>query len=188
MKKLLFSLTILLLSVLVGFAQATFKPAIGMSFNDFSSVEGGETKAKVGANIGASIAFGKKFYVEPGVFYTSKSTEFTLKENPETPNLNATIQGIRVPVAVGVGVLGNEDSFITLRAFGGGSGFFVTGTGKDLKKDDTESPTWGVFAGAGFDFWIAFVEASYEWSLNNSLKNIEVGNSRSFFVTLGLKF
>ena len=188
MKKLLFSLTILFLSVVVGFGQATFKPAIGMSFNSFSNVEDGEAKAKIGANIGASVAFGKKFYVEPGVFYTSKSTEFTLKENPEVPNLDASIQGIRVPVAVGVGVLGNEESFITLRAFGGGSGFFVTGTGKDLDKDETESPTWGAFAGVGFDFWIAFAEASYEWSLNNSLKNIEVGNSRTVFVTVGLKF
>jgi hypothetical protein len=188
MKKLFFSLAIILVSALVGLSQVTVKPAIGLSLNSYSNDGNGNAKAKVGANIGAGVAFGKKFYVEPGVYYTSKSTEFSFTESMETPNLDATIQGIRVPVAVGVGVLGNEKSLITLRAFGGGSGFFVTGTGKDLDKDEVESPTWGVFAGAGLDFWIMFVEASYEWSLNNSLKNIEVGNSRTMFFTVGLKF
>lgn len=182
------SLSIILLSVFVGFGQVTFKPALGMSFNSFSDETNGEAKAKVGAQIGAGFAFGKKFYIEPGVYYATKSTEFTTIDNAEVPDFDAIIKGIRVPVAVGFGLLGNEDSFITLRAFGGASGFFVTGTGDDLEKDNVESPTWGAFAGAGFDFWIAFVEASYEWSLNNSLKNIEVGKSQTFFVTLGLKF
>jgi hypothetical protein len=188
MKKFVLLFSIILLSAVVGFGQVTFKPALGMSFNDFSDETNGKAKAKVGAQIGAGFAFGKKFYIEPGVYYATKSTEFTTANNPEVPDFDATIKGIRVPVAVGFGLLGNEESLITLRAFGGGSGFFVTGTGNDLSKDDVESPTWGAFAGAGLDFWIAFVEASYEWSLTNSLKNIEVGNSRTFFITVGLKF
>jgi len=192
MKKFFLSLSVLLLFVLVGFGQATFKPAIGISFNDFNTTSTGETKGKVGAQIGASVAFGKKFYVEPGVFYATKSSEFTYNESSTSiVTDNAVIKGIRVPVAVGVGVLGNEKSFANLRVFGGASGFFVTGVGDNLVKDNISSPTWGMLAGAGVDFWIMFAEISYEWSLTNATKeisNIEFGKSRTLFVTVGFKF
>ena len=192
MNKFFLSLSILLFFVLVGFGQATFKPAIGFSFNDFSTTSTGETKGKVGAQIGGSVAFGKKFYVEPGVFYATKSTEFTYNESGSTMvTTNAVIKGIRVPLTVGVGVLGNEKSFASLRVFGGGSGFFVTGVGDKLVKDNISSPTWGVLAGTGVDFWIMFAEVSYEWSVTNATKdisNIEFGKSRTLFATVGLRF
>jgi hypothetical protein len=163
-----------------------------MSFNDFSANSAGETKGKVGAQIGGSVAFGKKLYVEPGVFYATKSTEFsyTDQSNAEITE-DALIKGIRVPVSVGFGLLGNEKSFASLRIFGGGSGFFVTGVGDALIKDNISSPTWGAFAGAGVDFWIMFAEVSYEWSLTNVTKdvsNIDFGKSRSLFLTAGFRF
>jgi len=191
MKLLVFALLILLV-VFTGFSQATIKPGIGISFNDFSTTSTGDAKGKVGMQIGGSVAFGKKFYIEPGVFYATKSSEFTYASSPNTEvSEDAVIKGIRVPVAVGVGVLGNEKSLASLRVFGGGSGFFVTGVGDALDKDNVTSPTWGVFAGAGVDFWIMFAEASYEWSLTNVSKdvaNIDFGKSRTLFFTVGLKF
>jgi len=192
MKKLFLSLSIVLLSVLAGFSQITFKPSVGISFNDFSTSSTGETKGKVGAQIGGSVAFGKKFYVEPGVFYASKSAEFTYSGSSNVTTIeNAVIKGIRVPLAVGFGLLGNEKSLASLRVFGGGSGFFVTGVGDNLVKDNISSPTWSVFAGAGVDFWIMFAELSYEWSLTNATKdisNIEFGKSRTLFATAGFRF
>jgi hypothetical protein len=188
---ILFS-AIMLLAVISGFSQITIKPAIGMSFSDFSTTSTGDTKGKVGAQIGGSVAFGKKFYVEPGVFYATKSTEFSTSTSANnTISQNALIKGIRVPVSVGFGLLGNEKSFASLRVFGGGSGFFVTGVGDALIKDNISSPTWGAFAGAGVDFWIMFAEVSYEWSLTNVTKdvsNIDFGKSRSLFLTAGFRF
>ncbi len=188
---ILFS-AIMLLAVISGFSQITIKPAIGLSFNDFSETSTGEVKGKAGFQVGGSVAFGKKFYIEPGVFYATKSTEFTYSSAPSTTvSEDALIKGIRVPVAVGVGVLGNEKSLVSLRAFGGGSGFFVTGVGDALEKDNITTPTWGVFAGAGLDFWIMFAEVSYEWSLSNvttDVSNIDFGKSRTLFFTLGLRF
>jgi len=192
MKKLFLSMSVFLLAVITGFSQATFKPGVGISFNDFSTTSTGDAKGKVGMQIGGSVAFGKKFYIEPGVYYATKSSEFTYASSPTTTiSKDALIKGIRVPVAVGVGVLGNEKSLASLRVFGGGSGFFVTGVGDALDKDNITSPTWGVFAGAGVDFWIMFAEASYEWSLTNVSKdvaNIDFGKSRTLFFTVGLKF
>jgi len=192
MKKLFLLFSLLGLAVTMAFTQVTFKPSMGISFNNFSTTSTGETKGKVGAQIGGSVAFGKKFYVEPGVFYATKSTEFTYNESGSAiVTTNAVIKGIRVPLTVGVGVLGNEKSFANLRVFGGGSGFFVTGVGDKLVKDNISSPTWGILAGAGVDFWIMFAEVSYEWSVTNATKdvsNIEFGKSRTLFATVGLRF
>jgi len=192
MKKLFLLFSLLGLAVTMAYTQVTFKPSMGISFNNFSTTSTGETKGKVGAQIGGSVAFGKKFYVEPGVFYATKSTEFTYNESGSAiVTTNAVIKGIRVPLTVGVGVLGNEKSFANLRVFGGGSGFFVTGVGDKLVKDNISSPTWGILAGAGVDFWIMFAEVSYEWSVTNATKdvsNIEFGKSRTLFATVGLRF
>lgn len=192
MKKLFLSFTIIMLAVIAGFSQINFKPSVGISFNDFSKSSTGETKAKVGAQIGASAAFGKKLYVEPGVFYATKSTEFSSSNSNQIDiNEDAIIKGIRVPVALGLGVIGNEKSLLNLRVFGGGSGFFLTGVGDNLVKDNFSTPTWGAFAGVGADIWLVFADVSYEWSLTNATKdisNIEFGKSRTLFFTVGLRF
>lgn len=178
--------------VITTFGQATIKPSVGISYNDFSGTTVDDAKGKIGMQLGGSVAFGKKFYIEPGVFYATKSTEFTSPSEASTNiNEDALIKGIRVPVAVGFGLLGNEKSLASLRVFGGGSGFFVTGVGDNMNKDNVTSPTWGVFAGAGVDFWIMFAEASYEWSLSNvttDVANIDFGKSRTLFFTVGFRF
>lgn len=178
--------------VITTFGQATIKPSVGISYNDFSGTTVDDAKGKIGMQIGGSVAFGKKFYIEPGVFYATKSTEFTSPSEASTNiNEDALIKGIRVPVAVGFGLLGNEKSLASLRVFGGGSGFFITGVGDNMNKDNVTSPTWGVFAGAGVDFWIMFAEASYEWSLSNvttDVANIDFGKSRTLFFTVGFRF
>jgi hypothetical protein len=196
MKKFVFALTLMLMSVFTGFGQATIKPSLGFSFNNFSETISGEFQGKAGAQIGASVAFGKKFYVEPGVFYVGKSSEFSSAGGFSFFTDDILIKGIRVPVAIGVGLLGNNKSDLSLRAFGGASGFFVTGVGDALDEDRITTPTWGVFAGAGVDFWIMFAELSYEWSVSeagtisqpSALDNIEIGKSRTLFFTLGLRF
>lgn len=197
MKKIILILAVILLAAFTGFGQATVKPSLGFSFNNFSETNTGDFQGKVGVQLGTSVAFGKKVYVEPGIFYVGKAAEFSSTSgmsNPVTEDL--VIRGFRVPVAVGVGVLGNEETFASLRAFGGASGFFVTGVGDALDKDDITSPTWGVFVGTGLDFWMMFAELSCEWSVSeagtirrpSALDNIDIGKSRTLFLTLGLKF
>ena len=196
MKKLSLFFVVKLLAVITGFSQATIKPSVGVSFNNFSETPSGDFNGKIGTQFGASVAFGKKFYVEPGVYYVGKSSEFPSTGISSVITDDILIKGIRVPVAVGVGLLGNKESFATLRAFGGASGFFVTGVGDALDKDDITSPTWGIFAGAGVDFWIMFAELSYEWSVSeagtisqpSALDKIDIGKSRMLFFTVGLKF
>jgi len=184
MKQTFLSLAVVLLSVGLSFGQIHFKPGFGMGFTDYASWDGGAT-AKLGTQVGASVAFGKKFYIEPGVFYSVRSTEFTSTSDYEFSE--GKVKGIRVPVAVGLGVLGNEESLANLRVFGGASGFFKTST-ENFDEDKVESPSWGGFLGAGVDIWFLYLDASYEFSFTEASSFMPDAKARTMFVTIGVKF
>ena len=189
MKKLFLS-AILFAMALVGLqAQTQIKPGIGINSTNVTG-EGIDASGQIGWQVGASVAFGEKFYFEPGVFYQTNSFEFfTANGGPVT---DATYSGVRVPLNVGLELLGNSDSIFGLRVFGGGSGYFVTGTSSDLlDKDDIESPQWGVHAGVGLDIAIVYLDWSYQWSLTNvqtDIDQIDLGKTRGFFLTAGIRF
>ena len=173
-------------------AQTTIKPTVGLNFTDFSNdISGvGEFKAKTGWQIGGSVAFGKKFYFEPGIFYTAKSTEFQTSSSVTAPDQKTNINGIRIPLGVGLNLIGNEKTLVGLRGFGGVSGFFLTSVGDNLDKNDFEKANFGVFAGAGIDIWKLFLDLSYEWSMTNiqsDVSQIDIGKSRSLFINAGLR-
>jgi hypothetical protein len=182
--------TLVMLATVISMAQTTIKPAAGLTINDFTvNSSTGEAKGKAGFQIGGSIAFGKKFYFEPGIFFAGKSTEF-ITSNTAVDDFKADIKGIRVPVAVGASIVGNEKTLFSLRVFGGASGFFITSVGDDIDKDDINKANWGLFAGAGVDIWKIFVDASYEWSVTNLQKDVsavDLGKSRTLFINAGIR-
>lgn len=189
MKRILIMCCIVLF---VGFelkAQTTIKPGAGLNFTNVTG-DGADAKGQAGWQVGASFAFGNKFYTEPGIFYQNSSFEYTTVDSG--PVTDASYHGIRIPLALGLNILGNSESSFGLRAFGGASSFIVTGTSSEfLDKDEISSPQWGVFAGAGLDIWIVYLDASYQWSATNlqtDVTNIDLGNSRGFFLTAGLRF
>ncbi len=191
MKKLLLFMSAALIAGTIQ-AQTTIKPTVGLNFTDWSKDDAsGEFKSKAGWQIGGSVAFGKKFYIEPGIFYVGKSTTFEVSSSvPNIDDFEANLNGIRVPLAVGVNLLGNEKTAFSLRGFGGFSGFFVTSVGDDIDKDDVNTAQWGTFVGAGLDIWKIFVDLSYEWSLTNIQKDvsaIDFGKTRTIFINAGIR-
>ncbi len=171
-------------------AQTQVKPGIGFNTTNVTG-DGSDVSGQVGWQVGASVAFGEKIYFEPGVFYQTNSFEFSTPGGGG-PVTDATYSGVRVPLAVGWDVLGNSESTAGLRVFGGFSGYFVTGTSSDnLDKDDIESPQWGIFAGAGVDIALFYLDLSYQWSLTNiqaEIDQIDLGKTNGLFVTAGLRF
>ncbi len=185
---------ILILFLSFGFSSLalsqTIKPAIGFNFTDIVASGDGNAKGRAGWQLGASVAFGEKIYVEPGIFYQTKSAEFSSSSNLSTGDLNADLKGIRIPFALGYNLIGNSESTASLRLFGGPSGFFVTDTGENVNKDDINSPAWGVFAGAGLDIWLIFIDVSYEWSVTDiqtSFTNIDFGKTNGLFANAGIR-
>lgn len=188
MKRLFISLLALLFGTMVAQSQIVIKPAVGLNFTDLSKDEGGEFKAKVGWQIGGSVMFSmKKLYLEPGVFYIQKSTQFN-SSSSSVEDVKFDINGIRIPVSIGYN-FGDEKSTVNFRIFGGGSAFILTNT-KNIDKDALKNAQWGVHAGAGLDISLFFLDASYEWSLTNisdDVDNVDVGKTRAIFIQAGLR-
>lgn len=186
-------LTVLAIFTLIGYGAhaQVLKPGVGLNFTGITDT-GDNVKGKAGWQIGASMAWGEKFYFEPGIFYMGKSLKYTDTGNPNQDNFkDVGLKGVRVPVAVGLNVFGRDDSTLAVRVFGGGSGFFLTSVSDNLNKDDYNSASWGAFAGAGVDFSILFVEAAYEWSVTdvqNKVADVDFGQTRGFYATAGLRF
>jgi hypothetical protein len=183
----------LLLTLLLGaFPAAAFelKPAIGLTFTDVSSSPAnGSASGKAGWQLGGTVLFGEKLYFEAGAFYAQKSTDITSTSSAGTVDFNS-LSGVRIPAMVGFHIIGEPKSEFTLRLFGGGSAFIVTSvSATGLTKSDFESPTWGLFAGAGIDFLFLFLDLKYEWSLTNatSLSTVDVGSARSLYMNVGVK-
>jgi hypothetical protein len=171
-------------------AQTTLKPHVGLNFTDIS-VTGGEASGKAGFLAGVSVAFGKKIYFEPGLQYVVKSSEITSTGSNPTWDPNTSLSGFRIPVALGINLLGNEKSMLSLRGFGGASAFYITNTSENLDNADINKTNFGVFAGAGLDVWKLFLDVSYEWSLTNLQENvsaIEVGKTNSLYLNAGFRF
>ncbi|MFT3946217.1 MAG: outer membrane beta-barrel protein [Agriterribacter sp.] len=181
----------LLFSFTVVKAQVAIKPSVGLNFTDFSKDPNtGKYISKAGYQLGGSVAFGKKVYIEPGIFWVKKTTEY-VTENTNSDDVKFDISGFRIPVSLGFNLIGNEKSLVGLRAFGGASAFILTDAkAKGLSKDDFKNAAFGVFAGAGLDLGIVFMEAKYEWSLTNvqnDISQIDVGKSRSIFINAGIR-
>lgn len=173
-----------------GFSQVNIKPAGGLNFTDFSKDggPGGKAQAKVGWQIGGSVAFGRKFYWEPGIFYVGRSTEFT-STLTSTNDIKTSFNGIRLPLNIGYQLIGNERSAATIRIFGGISGFFITST-ENINKDSLNTSIFALLAGAGVDIWKLFVDFSYEWSMTNiqnDINAVDLGKTRTVFINAGFR-
>lgn len=186
--------TVLILFVSSTYGQMTIKPGVGINFTNWSKDAGGATASgNVGWQIGGSIAFGDKLYLEPGLFYVQQSTEITTldSESPSSLKFDNKISSLRIPVNVGYSILGTEGGMFSLHIFGGPTASIVTSVdGSDyLTKDDHKGVNWGVQAGAGINVALFYLDASYEWGLNEFLKDMdEKVKLQGFYLTAGIKF
>jgi hypothetical protein len=183
--------SLLLALLLPGLAGALeLKPAIGLTFTDVTKDPvSGTASAKAGWQIGGTVLMGERLYFEAGAFYAEKGADVTSTVPGSTYQLDA-IKGVRIPAMVGLSLLGGQEGALGLRAFGGGSAFIVTAVNATgLSTSDFESPTYGVFLGAGVDFLMLFADLKYEWGLTDvsSLSTIDVGSSRSIYLNVGIR-
>jgi hypothetical protein len=171
-------------------AQTVLKPAVGITYSDFSKDPStGTINGQVGYEIGGTIVFGPGPYFEGGAFYATKGAEY--QEATTNATFDNDLNGVRIPLMIGFNVIPvSEGSSLGLRVFGGGSAFIVTSVNvRGLKLEDFNSPSWGVFAGAGLDISMIFLDVSYEWSLTDAseLSTVDIGQTRSLVATAGIR-
>ncbi len=171
-------------------AQLELKPAIGINITSFSKdLPTQETSAKVGWQLGGTISLGEESYLEGGIFWVYKSNEFT--ENSTDNKFSTELSGIRIPAMIGYHILGKEGGIAGLRIFGGGSVFILTNVKNPfgLPKSDFSTASYGLFAGAGVDISMFFLDAKYEWSLTDvsSATSFDVGKTKTLFINAGIR-
>ncbi len=203
MKKFLATTLVALLISFTASAQLEIKPTVGINLSNVSSsLDGTQTKAKVGYQFGGSLMFGSRIYLSPGIFYYQQVTEF-VQDKPDGSTIAITsdekIAGVKIPVLLGVKLIDPEsDPLINFRVFAGPSVLFNTtnkfsdGFGNDQIK--WKKNTWGAQIGAGVDVAILFLEAGYEFGLSSTyegdaaLENLKDAKHNTFVLNAGLRF
>ncbi len=164
-------------------AQVTLKPGVGINVSTWSNLDGLDTKGKLGWQVGLSAVFGEKLYLEPGIFYQQRSSEISSGIDIGDAFDANDVSSIRIPVNVGVSLLGHEDSTFALRFFGGPTASIITSSPSGM---DAKGVTWGVQAGAGVNFLMLYLDASYEWGMNKIFKDGDA-KMKGFYLTAGIR-
>jgi hypothetical protein len=192
-------LTILLSSLAItGFAQLELKPAFGINAARFDSdpvfSDGADsilTSSRAGYQAGASLAIGRKLYVEPGIFYTRLVQDMAPSDVEKTEFVYSA-DYIRIPVNFGFRFIGNTTSFASLKIFVGPSMFIPVGVKENdypVAKEDIKSPQFDFSAGAGLNIWLFFLDVSYGWGLTPQYKDDPIeAKMQAFYANLGFRF
>jgi hypothetical protein len=192
MKKPLFAIAMLLLLGVAVNAQVELKGLVGMNFSTFHKSDN-DVSAKAAYQFGAGVLIGDKFYVEPGVQFV-RSTKLLTPENagtatPEEIDFSQNL--VKIPVYAGYHILGAEDKPFALRVFAGPA---VSIPGKikkgedQINKDHISKSIWAIDGGLGLDIFFLFVEANYEYSLNEYFVDEAPVNGKhgAFIVNAGI--
>lgn len=183
---------VLILSLLVfGFlmssnnAHAQIKGILGVNSSKFTNT--GSSEYKTGYNVGFSIMFDtkSKLYIEPGAIWFDKKGR--IEDDFLGLDGSPRIQGVKVPVLFGIGLLG-EDAPVNLRIFAGPAISFITGT-KNNMGIEFKNSYWSADVGLGVDFLIFFIDLGYEFGLSNVVEGgANESKINTFNANLGVKF
>ena len=200
MKNIIFTFILLTSLASLSLAQLELKPAIGINVARFDSDPRFDSKqdslvsgSRAGYQIGASLAIGRKMYVEPGIFYNRMNQSFTPTniDNLKTEfTFNANY--IRIPVNFGFQFIGNSQSFAGLRIYLGPSMLIplsVKDNSYPIVKSDLQSPQFDIAAGAGLNIWLLFLDISYGWGLTPQFKDDSIeAKMQALYVNAGFRF
>lgn len=177
-------------------------PQIGINAATLTNnAEDIQNDANVGWQIGGYLRYGKRFYIQPGIFWHYMNTETTDASSIDDFKFEQKISTIQVPVCVGFNIIDGDG--LVLRVFGGAAVSFLTNVddnAADLDKDDINSTQWLGRIGVGVDFTMFTADLGYDYGFSEfysdeaiadaALGGLDVSNTKiqEFFLNLGLKF
>ncbi len=182
MKKILFTLTVILLTT-SAFAQFTFGPKAALNFSKFSfNVDEMKSNMKPGFDAGVFLRFGHRLYIQPELLYSFKSTDVEDISN-EIDDIKT--HAIDVPVLLGFKLL--DFKLGNLRAFVGPKFSFTVG---DDFRETVESAAFNFAgqAGLGVDLLMFTLDFRYDYTFTNTAKVQDVKfHTNAFVISLGWK-
>lgn len=209
MKKL-FLIVLISSFSLMGYSQVKvgLKGAVSMSTLT-TNISDYENAFNSGFQAGVFARIGKKLHLQPEIYFSAKSGEFTYDISPsESQKLSiketVTLNSIDVPVLVGYKIFNPPAMNVRLQAgpvasFVLNKDFDVTLNGvsedpSDTYKDAWSNMSWALQFGAGVDVLFMTLDVRYELGLSsvynqpeNSPSDHNSVKSNMFIVSLGLK-
>lgn len=182
-------LTLALVFVTAAQAQVRVNPKVGVNLSALEAkLQDFDAETRAGWNAGVDFRVGKGlFYVSPGAHYYSFTARLIDHElNPDNVQFEeeTTIQSLRIPLNVGVNILG-------LRAQGGLTGAYVLGVteknGFAFDASDLNRFTYGANVGVGIDLLFLTADLNYEIGLRDFFKEA-AGENNILTLSVGLKF
>jgi Outer membrane protein beta-barrel domain len=193
MKKSILFVVLCAFSALQLSAQFKLNPKVGINLNHLSNDPADlETNARVGFSVGADARMaGKRFYFQPGLHYNVMSYDLTNLDNdsPEFTNDITAIKSIRVPLNVGMNLINWK--LFKIRAFGGVTGYQVTGVSDNtigLTKDDFSKNYWGANIGFGVDLLFLTLDLTFERGQSAVFKNQADTKNQMVALSAGIRF
>ncbi len=170
MKKISLFVLAICTSVLAS-AQLEIRPFAGINFSNVSETpDGTEAKGQAGYQFGVNLLIGNRVFLQPGISYFSRSTEFVTTDDVA---YDQDIQGVYIPLLLGFRFLDPTlDPVVNGRIFAGPSLLFLTNSsysdatfGDQVDWNDTN---WGASFGLGLDISVFFIDLGYEFGITNT--------------------
>ena len=187
---------VFLLSASIVFAGLNIGVKVGYNAARLStSMDTITTNFKSGFQFGAFVRIGKRFYVQPEVYYTTQGGVFT--SNSSNWKQNIKLGSIDIPVLVGFKLINNDN--LNLRILAGPAASIIvnktienTGNITDpITKTDINTLNWNIQAGAGVDLWKFTLDIRYQIGLNQLIKEVGAmkfdSHNNVWVVSLGFK-
>lgn len=209
MKKIIFITATIALAITSSYAQHFDIRAYGgvnvlqlTSDQGTSLIDGVLHNQKVsgrpGAQFGAAVTFGSRFYVQPGIQYSFLAKEI-VNENIVTGNEwedQTTIKAISVPLKVGFRLIDPEtENLINVRVFGGFDGSHVisvdhstkSGALDDIDASDFSNLIVSADFGLGLDIFIFYIDMGYQLGLTPVYTGGDNAKANAFYSNIGLR-
>lgn len=165
-------------------------PELGVSSVKYDS-DMFDSSTGLGLEIGGKVRVGRRFYVEPGIFFAWSGADIS----DVTDEGNLSLGDFRVPLVVGLKVIATR--VLEFRVFGGGGAAFVTSVSgdralEDISTSDVTNTLWNARVGVGADFTLVSADVGYDFGLTNLNADPDPGDSdinrNGFFLEAGLRF
>jgi hypothetical protein len=157
-----------------------------------------KVSGRPGAQFGAALTFGTRFYVQPGFQYAILSSEIVNENTVSGEELldETTINVISVPLKVGVRLIDPEtENLFNVRVFGGFDGSHVVSVDHSTKSDglgdidDSDFSNLIVSAdfGLGLDIFIFYIDLGYQLGLSPVYTGGDNAKTNAFYSNIGLR-
>ncbi len=167
-------------------AQSTFSFGIkaGINFSNYIS----KSTMKPGGEAGIFFRGGKRFYIEPSVMYSFRSTSFKDFKEEIQASFEVGQHFIDVPILLGFKAVNNPN--FNFRIFLGPRVGFRVGSDYDNFDDAVGYAQWGGQAGIGIDFWRFTLDVKYDISASKFKEYDEktFWKQNLVYINLGFKF